>query len=89
MRHEYRIACLQIPFLPYTGTPSSVTVSKDTADRYHILILVEENSAALPFSQQKAGIDLGLVHAVNTSNGQKVNNHQYLKQSEKNGVGRD
>ena len=67
----------------FTGTPSSVTVSKDSADRYHISILVEEAVTALPFSKQESGIDLGLTHAVITSNGQKVNNHQYFKQSEK------
>lgn len=67
----------------FTGTPSSVTVSKDSADRYHIAILVEEDVEALPFSRQESGIDLGLTHAVITSGGQKVNNHQYLKQSEK------
>lgn len=67
----------------FTGTPSSVTVSRDTAGRYHISILVEEDVAALPFSKQEAGIDLGLTHAVITSSGQKVNNHQYFKQSEK------
>jgi len=58
-------------------------VSKDSADRYHISILVEEEVATLPFSKQEVGIDLGLTHVVITSNGHKVNNHQYLKQSEK------
>lgn len=67
----------------FTGTPSSVTVSCDTAGRYHISILVQEYVAPLPFSKQEVGIDLGLTHAVITSSGQKVNNHQYLKQSEK------
>lgn len=67
----------------FTGAPSSVTVSKDSADRYHISILVEEDVATLPFSKQETGIDLGLTHAVITSGGQKVNNHRYLKQSEK------
>lgn len=67
----------------FTGAPSSVTVSKDSADRYHISILVEEEVAKLPFSKQEVGIDLGLTHALITSGGQKVNNHQYLKQSEK------
>jgi len=67
----------------FTGTPSSVTVSRDSAGRYHISILVEEEVEALPFSKQEVGIDLGLTHAVITSNGRKVNNHQYLKQSEK------
>jgi putative transposase len=67
----------------FTGTPSSVTVSMDSAGRYHISILVEEEVEALPFSKQEVGIDLGLTHAVITSNGRKVNNHQYLKQSEK------
>jgi putative transposase len=67
----------------FTGTPSSITVSRDSAGRYHISILVEEEVKALPFSKQEVGIDLGLTHAVITSNGRKVNNHQYLKQSEK------
>lgn len=67
----------------FTGTPSSVTVSRDTAGRYHISVLVEEDVAALPFSKREVGIDLGLTHAVITSDGQKINNHQYLKQSEK------
>lgn len=67
----------------FTGTPSSVTVSKDSAGRYHISILVEEEVATLPFSKREVGIDLGLTHAVITSSGWKVNNHQHLKQSEK------
>lgn len=67
----------------FTGTPSSVTVSRDTAGRYHISVLAEEDVAALPFSKREVGIDLGLTHAVITSGGQKINNHQYLKQSEK------
>jgi putative transposase len=67
----------------FTGTPSNVTVSKDSAGRYHISILVEEAIEALPISRKECGIDLGLTHAVITSNGRKVNNHQYIKQSEK------
>ncbi|MBN2701027.1 MAG: IS200/IS605 family element transposase accessory protein TnpB [Methylothermaceae bacterium] len=67
----------------FSGTPSSVTVSRDSAGRYHISILIEENVATLPVNKQEVGIDMGLTHAVITSGGQKVNNHQYLKQSEK------
>ncbi len=67
----------------FTGTPSSVTVSKDSAERYHVSLLVEEDVAALPFSKQETGIDLGLTHAVITSGGKKVNSHHYFKQSEK------
>lgn len=66
----------------FTGTPSSVTVSKDSADRYHISILIEESVAALPFINREAGIDLGLTHAVITSHGEKVNNRRYFQQSE-------
>ncbi len=62
----------------FTGTPSSVTVSRDTAGRYHISVLVEEDVAALPFSKREVGIDLGLTHAVITSDGQKSNNHQII-----------
>lgn len=67
----------------FTGIPSSVTVSKDSADRYHISVLVEEGVAVLPLIKREVGIDLGLIHAIITSEGQKINNHQYFKKSEK------
>lgn len=66
----------------FTGTPTSVTVSRDTAGRYHVSVLVEEQVATLPFIKREAGIDLGLTHAVITSHGEKVNNHRYFQQSE-------
>lgn len=67
----------------FTGTPSSVTVTRDTAGRYHISVLVEEDVATMPFGKKEIGIDLGLTHAVVTSDGQKVSNHRYLNRSEK------
>ena len=68
---------------PFQGSPSSCTASQDCAGRYHISILVEESASPLIFTNREVGIDLGLTHAVITSCGRKVNNHHYLKLSEK------
>jgi putative transposase len=46
--------------LPDGATPSSVTVTKDCADRYFISILVEEDLAHLPQTDNTIGADLGL-----------------------------
>jgi len=67
----------------FSGKPSSATVSKDAAGRYHISILVEEAVKPMPFVKKEVGIDLGLTHAVITNDGMKVNNQQVYKKLEK------
>jgi putative transposase len=69
--------------LPLGAVPSSVTVSKDTANRYFISFLVEEAIAVLPVVNRMSGLDLGLTHAVITSHGQKFNHQRYLRQQQK------
>ena len=45
----------------FTGTPTTVTISKDTAGRYFVSFLVEEEVAALPpWSTRWSGLDVGL-----------------------------
>lgn len=68
--------------LPPNAIPSSVTISKDTANRYFISLLVEETIAVLPVVNRRSGLDLGLTHAVITSHGQKFNHPRYLRKQQ-------
>lgn len=69
--------------LPEGCKPSSVTVSKDGADRYFISILVEEEMEHLPASQQNVGADLGLKSFVVLSDGEIVGNPKFFHKDEK------
>ncbi len=66
----------------FNGTPSNVTISKDTAGRYFISILVEESISLLPVSVKMAGIDLGLKDAAILSDGTKIPNPTFLRNAE-------
>jgi putative transposase len=46
--------------LPEGAIPSSCTVTRDAADRYFISILVEDEIAHLPQTENMIGADLGL-----------------------------
>lgn len=67
----------------FNGKPSSVTVSKDSSGRYHISILVEEKIEFKDVIKNEIGLDLGLSHAVITSEGEKINNQRFFKNDEK------
>jgi putative transposase len=69
--------------LPDGASPSSVTITKDGADRYFISILVEEDIAHLPPSESSIGADLGLKSFVVLSDGSSVGNPQCFAQDEK------
>jgi len=69
--------------LPEGSKPSSVTVSKDGADRYFISILVEEDIEHLPPSEQNVGADLGLKSFVVLSDGEVVGNPKFFHKDEK------
>jgi putative transposase len=69
--------------LPADNRPSSVTVSKDGANRYFVSILVEEDIKPLPVINKQAGIDLGLKSMVIFSTGEAVGNPRYYEQDEK------
>jgi putative transposase len=66
--------------LPDGAEPTTVTVSRDTAGRYFISILVEEEIAALPPSSGQVGIDLGLQDMVVLNSGEKVGNPRFFAQ---------
>ncbi len=68
--------------LPAGTKPSTVTVSRDTAGRYFVSMLVEEEMAPLPPVDTQVGIDLGLHDAVVLDTGDKIGNPKYFHQDE-------
>ncbi len=69
--------------LPKGAKPSSVTVSKDTAHRYFVSILVEEDIKPLPVVNKQVGLDLGLKSMVILSTGETVGNPKFFHKEEK------
>lgn len=62
---------------------TSLTITKDTADRYFVSLTVEEDLISLPAAHQQVGIDLGLLDAVILSTGEKVGNPRFFRKDEK------
>lgn len=64
--------------LPANAVPSTVTVSRDRADRWFVSILVEETLAKPPAAKNKTvGIDLGLESLAVLSTGEKIDNPRH------------
>jgi putative transposase len=66
---------------PFTGAPTTVTVSRDTAGRYFVSFLVEEVIAPLPPTDAMVGLDLGVSALVTLSTGEKVANPRHFAHS--------
>jgi putative transposase len=69
--------------LPDGATPTTVTISRDTAGRYFVSILLEEEIAPLSHTTGQVGIDLGLHDMVVLDSGEKVGNPRFFMQDEK------
>ena len=69
--------------LPEGAKPSSVTITKDSANRYFISILVKEDIQPLPVTAQMVGLDLGIKSMVALSTGETVGNPKYFANDEK------
>jgi putative transposase len=63
--------------LPEGAQPSTVTVSRDAAGRWHVSILVETTIEPLPPSDRAVGVDAGIDSLVTLSTGEKVVNPRY------------
>lgn len=63
----------------FSGTPSSITISRNPDGKYFVSILVEEGIEALPFKGKATGIDLGLKDIAVTSDGLKTGNPRYTE----------
>lgn len=71
----------------FNGKIKSITITKSATDKYYASILVETEDN-LPvktkiIKDRAIGIDLGLKHFIVTSNGNKINNPRFLKQTER------
>ncbi len=69
--------------LPDGAEPSTVTVSFDTAGRYFVSLLIEEEIASLPPVAAQVGIDLGLHDSVVFDTGEKVGNPRFFSREER------
>jgi len=69
--------------LPKDCKPSSVTIIKDSANRYFVSILVTEDIKPLPVTPKMVGLDLGLKSMVALSTGESVGNPRYFAAYEK------
>jgi putative transposase len=69
--------------LPEGDKPSSITITKDEANRYFVSLLVEEDIQPLPVVTQMIGLDLGLKSMVITSDGHTHGNPKFFAQDEK------
>jgi putative transposase len=68
--------------LPDGAKPSTLTVTKDCADRYFVSILVEEDIKQLDPVEQSVGADLGLQEFVILSTGEVVGNPKFFHKDE-------
>ena len=69
--------------LPDSAKPSSITVTKDCADRYFVSLLIEEDITCLEPADQSMGADLGLKAFVILSTGETVGNPKFFQKDEK------
>jgi putative transposase len=69
--------------LPDGAEPSTVTVSRDAAGRWHISILVEDAVADGPATDSTVGIDVGITSLLTFSTGEKITNPKHEKQDRK------
>jgi putative transposase len=69
--------------LPKGAKPSTVTVSKDCANRYFVSILLEEDIKPFPVVNKQVGLDLGLKSMVVTSDGYTYGNPKFFAKDEK------
>jgi len=69
--------------LPDGCKPSSVTITKDEAERSFVSILLEEDIKAWEVTPKMVGLDLGLKSMVITSDGQTHGNPKFFAKDEK------
>src|SRR6266487_85982 len=69
--------------LPKGSKPSTVTITRDCADRYFVSILLEEHIEPLPAKENAVGADLGLKDLVILSTGETVGNPKFFHKDEK------
>ncbi|NEQ14810.1 MAG: IS200/IS605 family element transposase accessory protein TnpB, partial [Moorea sp. SIO3E2] len=70
--------------LPKNCNPSTVTVSLDPCERWHISIRFNDyRDLSLPPKDKQIGFDLGITSLITTSNGDKIPNPKHFKKLKK------
>jgi putative transposase len=69
--------------LPEGATPSTVTVTRDSAGRWFVSLLCGDSIAPMPATTAAVGIDAGLDHLVTLSTGEKVANPRHERADRK------
>jgi len=67
--------------LPEGAVPSSVTVSRDSAHRWHVSILCEDTVSDGPTTDSTVGIDAGITSLVTLSTGEKIVNPRHERRN--------
>ena len=67
----------------FTGVPTTVTVSKDSANRYFVSFSVEEEIEQFPPTNEQVAIDLGLKDVIVSSKGFASGNPKYYAKYQK------
>jgi putative transposase len=65
------------------SVPSSVTVIRDSDDRYYASFVVQRPATPLPACDREIGIDLGLASLVVTSGGEAVANPRFYRSAQR------
>ncbi len=66
---------------PLPSDPTTITISKDQAGRYFISFSIKIEPLAWAKTGRSVGLDMGLTHAVISSEGQKIDNPRYYRRS--------
>ncbi|NEQ87352.1 MAG: IS200/IS605 family element transposase accessory protein TnpB, partial [Moorea sp. SIO2I5] len=70
--------------LPVNGEPTTVTISLDPSNRWHISIRFNDSrKLSLPPTNKQVGFDLGITSLITTSNGNKIANPKHFKKLKK------
>ena len=67
----------------FTGIPTTVTVNKDSANRYFVSFSVEEEIEQLPQNDEQVAIDLGIKDVIVSSKGFASGNPKYYQKYQK------
>jgi len=68
---------------PFTGTPTTITISRDHAGRYFVSFLVEEEIGMLPVLETAVGVDVGIQALATLSTGEHIASPKHLARHHK------
>ncbi len=69
--------------LPEGAKPTTITITKDSANRYFVSFLLEEEIKPLPVTPHMIGLDLGIKSMVVSSDGHTYGNPKFFAKDEK------